>query len=422
MVFTENLEEARLQREQSENIKQKEIERSNLEVEFKENINTSIISNNDQLENKDKETINSRLVTEYWKDKENFNLFDSIGKIINDEAFSLNIWPQSPENWENFNDFKNRVTEFKKELIEGIIWKKSDKQENKEQIIEEKEIPESAQPISTETTEKVWDILDNNNNEIKTEWIQGTKDKIQSNLGLDNKQLNEKLNNKEKNISQAKELLFKKEQINEYSQNPKSTTTNTTNLEILWEWLIKWEKIVDKDLTDVLSNFVIKTWKENLEEYWINNPEAINEALNNAFELQIEKIKDWKVNYRTETVETLKKDILDNDKTNPLEKLEKFKELKSEIDTSVWSISKKREKATIWEKKLKDKQEKLKNEYKELNKNPEENKERINEIKKEAKEIDKLLKQKKEEKSWIETIWLDFDLNSNSNEKAQENK
>jgi hypothetical protein len=65
MVFTENLEEARLQREQTENIKQKEIERSNLEVEFKENINTSIISNNNQLENKDKETINSRLVTEY---------------------------------------------------------------------------------------------------------------------------------------------------------------------------------------------------------------------------------------------------------------------------------------------------------------------------------------------------------------------
>jgi len=421
MVFTENLEEARLQREQSENIKQKEIERSNLEVEFKENINTSIISNNNQLENKDKETINSRLVTEYWKNKKNFNLFDSIGKVINDEAFSLNIWPQSPENWENFNDFKNRVSEFKKELIENIIWKKSDKQENKEQIIEEKEIPESVQPISTETIEKVWDILDNNN-EIKTEWIQGTKDKIQSNLGLDNKQLNEKLNNKEKNISQAKELLFKKEQINEYSQNPKSTTTNIINLETSWEWLFKWEKIVDKDLTDILSNFIIETWKENLEEYWMNNPEAINEALNNAFELQIEKIKDWKVNYRTETVETLKKDILDDDKTNPLEKLEKFKELKSEIDTSVWSLSKKREKATIWEKKLKDKQEKLKNEYKKLNKNPGTNKERINEIKKEAKEIDKLLKQKKEEKSWIETIWLEFDLNSNSNEKAQENK
>ena len=158
MIFTENLEEARLQREHSENINQKEIERSNLEVEFKENVNTSIISNNNQLENKDKETINSRLITEYWKDKENFNIFNSIGKIINDEAFSLNIWPQSPENWENFNDFKNKVTEFKKELIENIIWKNSDKQENKEQKIEEKEIPESAQPISTETTEKVWDI------------------------------------------------------------------------------------------------------------------------------------------------------------------------------------------------------------------------------------------------------------------------
>jgi len=420
MIFTENLEEARLQREHSENINQKEIERSNLEVEFKENVNTSIISNNNQLENKDKETINSRLITEYWKDKENFNIFNSIGKIINDEAFSLNIWPQSPENWENFNDFKNKVTEFKKELIENIIWKNSDKQENKEQKIEEKEIPESAQPISTETTEKVWDILDNNN-EIKAEWVQGTKDKIQSNLGLDNNQLNEKLNNKEKNISQAKELLFKKEQINEYSQNPKSANSNTTSLEELWEWLIQWEKIVDKDLTDVLSNFIIETWKVNLEEYWSNNSEAIYEALNNAFELQIEKIKDWKVNYRTETVETLKKDILDDSKTNPLEKLEKFKDLKSEIDTSVWSISKKREKITIWEKKLKEKQEKLKNEYKKLNKNPEKNKEKINEIKKEAKEIDKLLKEKKEKKTWTETIWLNFDLNSNSKEKISEN-
>ena len=260
-----------------------------------------------------------------------------------------------------------------------------------------------------------------NNNEIKAEWVQGTKDKIQSNLGLDNNQLNEKLNNKEKNISQAKELLFKKEQINEYSQNPKSANSNTTSLEELWEWLIQWEKIVDKDLTDVLSNFIIETWKVNLEEYWSNNSEAIYEALNNAFELQIEKIKDWKVNYRTETVETLKKDILDDSKTNPLEKLEKFKDLKSEIDTSVWSISKKREKITIWEKKLKEKQEKLKNEYKKLNKNPEKNKEKINEIKKEAKEIDKLLKEKKEKKTWTETIWLNFDLNSNSKEKISEN-
>jgi len=45
--------------------------------------------------------------------------------------------------------------------------------------------------------------------------------------------LNQRLNNKEKNISEATEIFFTKDKISEYSQNPKSENSNTEELKEL---------------------------------------------------------------------------------------------------------------------------------------------------------------------------------------------
>ncbi len=391
-----------------------EKEREELENDFLKNVDNSIIKNTDELWLKDKDNITSRLITEYWKEKENFDYFDSLEKIIKSPDLSLTVWPQTPEKWENYNNFKEKIIDFKEELYDKIISEENIITDNTEIHENQEEVPESAEPIVEKTTWNVKDILDNPKNQeniIENEnkwWVEWVKDKIQSNLDLEPNQLKEKLNNKKENISNAKEIFFSKEKLWEYSQNLQSETSNTESLKELWESLIQWEKIVDEDLVNILWNFVIETWEENISDYALENPEAVDEALNNAFELQIELVKDWKVNYRTETVENLKNEILDNDLTNPLEKLEKFKQLKAEVNTSIWSIAKKREKSTTWteKQKLQEKQKQLQTKYKKLNKNPEQNKDKIKEIIEEAKNIEKQLKEKPksgEVMSWNKT-------------------
>lgn len=392
-----------------------EKERKELEKSFTENVDNSIIENTDDLWEKDKESITSRLVTEYWKEKENFDYFFSLENIIKSPDLSLIVWPQTPEKWENFTNFKNKVIKFKEELFDNIISKKNTITNNPENW---EEVPESAELLVEETSKKVWNIINipkskEGINSITPNkwWIEWVKDKIQSNLSLEPKQLQEKLNNKEKNIWQATELFFNKKRIWEYSQIPKSESTNTESLKNLWENIIEWEKKVDEDLTNILWNFVIEPWNESLKEYYLKNPDIVNKALNNAFELQIEKIKEWKVNLKTE-VENLKNEILDDNKTNPLEKLQKFKELKTEVNTTIWSLAQKREKATTWveKQKLQERQKQLQTEYKSLNKNPKKNKDKINEISEEAIKIDKQLKEKP--KSWeVMSWWGKIDIN-----------
>ena len=264
---------------------------------------------------------------------------------------------------------------------------------------------------------QVWNILDNNwkeNLENKW-WIESVEDKISARLNLEPKQLKKRLESttgREKNISQGKSIFFGKKQISKYSSNPKSESNNLDILKELWNNIIKNEKVVDTDLKNILWNFVIDTWKQNIENYALENPEECSKALNQAFELQIEKVKDWKVNYRIETVDNLQKEILNDDLTNPLEKLEKFKKLKAEVNTSIWSIAKKREKNTTWKEKtkkqLQEQKKQLQIEYKKLIKNPEQNKDKIKEIIEKAKKLEKQLKEKAKN-NWIEKTWKDFD-------------
>jgi hypothetical protein len=139
--------------------------------------------------------------------------------------------------------------------------------------------------------------------------------------------------------------------------------------------------------------------------------------LNEAFELQIEKVIDWKVNYRTETVENLKNEILDDTLTNPLEKLEKFKKLKEEVNLSVWSIAKKREKSTNWveKNKLKEQLENLKAEYKHKKENNTLTENRKKEIIEEWNKIRELLNIEKPK--WDIDMWWDIKIEKISSEK-----
>ena len=352
----------------------------------------------------------------YEKKWDKYTENPDLAKEEREKANEIFTSKKSPEELKKIQQIINKVEKLKL-LQENSELNPDELFEMAEKIIKEEskkvEVPESAEPIVNETTTEVWSILEKSSFENNKWWVQWTKEKIQSNLDLDNNQLNQRLNNKEKNISEATEIFFTKDKISEYSQNPKSENSNTEELKELWESLVKWDKIVDEDLINILWNFIIETWEENLETYSLENPEAVNEALNNAFELQIELVKDWKVNYRTETVENLKKEILNDDLTNPLEKLKKFKELKTEINTSVWSIAWKREKATTWVEKKKQLQEqlkKLKLEYNKIKNNTDNNTDdvsKIKEIKEEAIKIYKLLKEKP--KSW-EVMWgSDFD-------------
>lgn len=320
---------------------------------------------------------------------------------------------KSPEELDKFQQIINKVDELR--LLPENSEKHSDELFEIAEILVEKElnetweIPETVKPIISETSSKVTDIL--GEPEIKNDkwWIQWTKEKIQKRLWVENNDFEKQLSNKEGNISQASKIFFKEDQIWDYFQNPKAESSNSESLKTLWENLFEWDKIIDEDLNNILWNFVIETWKENLDTYSSDNPEVVNEALNNAFELQIEKVKDWKVNYKTETVENLKKEILNDDLSNPLEKLEKFKILKSEVNRSVWAISGKREKDTSWVEKieLKKNLDKLKEEYNKIKDNTDHvSKTRIEQIKKEAVKIKKELKKIDEPKSW-EVIWGD---------------
>jgi len=368
----------------------------------------------------EKDKIETRLLMKYEKNPENFDFKNSLKKVLLGE----NIWwiPSSwllleNENWETLS--KSQKENIYKQLIQENPENKNNSKQTEKPLEMKKiteNIPESAEIIAKETTDNISNILENPEENNKW-WIIWVEEKMQSNLSIEPEKLKERLSNKEKNISEWKEIFFTKDKISEYSQNTKSENNNTEQLKDLWENLIEWEKIVDEDLKNILWNFLIDTWEQTIEEYSLENPEDINEALNNAFELQIEKIKDWKVNYRTETVNNLKKEILNDDLTNPLEKIKKFKELKTEINTNIWSIAKKREKNTTWTEKVKLELEKekieLQKEYAKLNKNPKQNKEQLKKIVERAKNINKLLKNKT--KSWdakiaswnkkIETLW-----------------
>ncbi|MDQ7022304.1 MAG: hypothetical protein Q9M97_02025 [Candidatus Gracilibacteria bacterium] len=225
-----------------------EKERGKLEQDFEKNIDSSIIKDTDKLGVKDKKDIISRLMTGYGKDKEGFNLIDSLETVLLDDSLSLTVGPQSPEEGENFPDFKERVKEFKNELYGDII--------------ESEKISGESTKIVEETASDVGDILETTE-KSKKGGIEGTKDKISSRLDLDEKQINEKLNNtseREKNLGQAKEIFFGKEQILEYSDNLKSESSNFENLKELGDNIIK----SDKNSRGRLRKYIMKLYYRNL--------------------------------------------------------------------------------------------------------------------------------------------------------------
>lgn len=336
MVYTENLEEAKKQREQSEVDNQKKEQQEKIKNNFN---NLPEIKNlSDKLKElvkpNEQEKIENRLLLKYEKNPEGFNLKDSLKKVLLWE----NIWwiPSSwvlleNEKWETLS--KQEKTKIYEKLISSTIEWIEKWQEDKI------EIPKSAEPTTKETSEKVWDILDNTKNNSEQTW----KDKIQARLWLNDKQINKKLNTpaeREKNINNAKEIFFTKEKISEYIQSPETQLDDKNPLKNFWETIFKEWEIIDEDLQNILWNFIIENWDDDLKTYSLKNPELVNESLNDAFEIEIEKLLKWKNkdNYNSDAIEKIKNNILDDNITkNPLEKLQKFKELKLSLQTSIAS-------------------------------------------------------------------------------------
>lgn len=165
--------------------------------------------------------------------------------------------------------------------------------------------------------------------------------RYEANTWYTNTEVQDKLTNKaerEKNKDKALKLFYNKWDI---------------------KWIIEWtnsdpkiasEKLerfnsdaYQEDLQIIMWNFVTNVEWETLKEVfkdweWAEDSARILESLNLAFEMQIVKLTEWKANYNIETVEDL---VLELREWDPFEKLEKFEQIKSLVNTSEWTKGKK---------------------------------------------------------------------------------
>ncbi len=233
----------------------------------------------------------------------------------------------------------------------------------------------------------------------------------QSEKPLDSKVALEKLTNTQNrtnNIEQAKDLLFSEPQVKQYANwNEKLAQFG----EQVFEW---WN--VHEELAEVLANFVILSDAKTPSDV---ESTQINEALNNAFNLEIAKEVEWKVNYKEETVSKMRSEILSND-TNPLEKFQKFLELRAEVQKSVWAIAKKTEKLKKSTSTAAQKKEALQKRANELQAEAQDKENPVTQERKKAirQELVELKKQYAEVGKWEVITWGEKDVVS---DKIQEN-
>jgi len=410
----EDLENMQKDRQLSEEKQQKE---ELLEGQF--NWLDEVINLKNKLPNlvepKESEQILSRLFLKYKSNSEEFDFKNSLEQVFfgQKEWVFKSTWVVLEKN----NKQEVVDTIFSKEEMQWIeeidsIW------DNKWEILKHnnsvENIPESAQPIVQSIKSKTGSILLNTSEKetIKEKPKQENKtdieQKMQKNLGLESgKELWEKLYNTESrsnNLKQAKEIFFSPDKVKQYSsKNPK--------LEQFGEGIFEWEWM-DEDLREILWNFVINSETTNLSDL---DPKDTNEALNNAFDLEVAQLLEWKVNYKEETIIKLRKDMLSSD--NPLEKLQIFKNLKDVVNVSVGSLATKSEKLkkkTSWEKEAITKKLKLlQKEFHSWNITPERKKQiRV--------DFNTLKEQLKTVKSWEVMQWWKLDMNKTNNEKISE--
>ena len=284
--------------------------------------------------------------TEYQKEQDKAS-----NNLPKDNKNFNNTFYKKPSNfsklfWETLKEFESNPEEIKKASLK--TWYKKEEWQSQEDFIDE--LAEKLIKLKIEKDENLVEEWQDKNTEWKIESaisqdkVEFTRDKILSRLDMwdENKKNNISKNldnpeNRKENFEKAKTIFFWKEQLIEDIKWNDSLLKFSGNI-FKKEW--NGVKIVDDDLENILWNFVT-----NIE--WINFSELddwsqieAKNVLNDCFELEINELLDWKNtnNYNTTAIEEMKSEILDdNIIKNPLEKLQKFKELKLSLQTSIAS-------------------------------------------------------------------------------------
>ena len=421
----------------------------------------NIIPNLKKLIPSKSDIILNRILLKYEKDPKNFNLNESLKKVLLGENISgiQSSWILiEHEDWTNYSKKE------KEELYNKII----SKTDNTNKV---EKIPKPTEQAVNETIWKVKDILKKTKNPENQNkwWVENQENNNQENNNQKNNEKFDKIN-QENNIENPEESIINR-LIKSDKLSPDTKEILEINKDTWWEinnQLLEW--ITDKDdknlientlksipknrediktdnlfnfkqdfpkLSDIAINWVnaksIEKWKEpkseeiiayeliseNYIKIWDNKNENNKlENLNTAIETaSANLLKDnHTINKETEEFKQAIINIHWNNKEQKLEWLTKLVELNEKWKTKNWAIwskldknSKKIGNKEKWNrKKLQERQKELQAEYKTLNKNPEQNKDKINKIIEEAKKIDKLLKKPK---SWEVIISWKFDKN-----------
>lgn len=353
-------------------------QREKLEKEFNKNktIDKSFIENNTLLNPKDKETIISRIITEYGKNKQSFDIKKSFEKIFFDESLSLSIFPQGPKNGETYMDFKKRVVDEKKNLYDKIIWWGENKGQKPEWTEKQQVKNPDIQDPKTDIIKRLFEtnnittpleqIIDKNwkinleNKDIKPEDKQtiewfiknlDPKNKVNniSNLKEDSKNIPELKDNYE---IKTKDDWFEAEVLNkiwwnyikfpdkDMKNNPEAdlqTAIKTTKNEILTE--VKNIKYDSETYKTAIKN--INSWDLKTQLEWINSLYAL--AYSNEWTLTKKSIESYKEKRKEEIknhaieLENQIKEAWKNGNKWELKKFElKKQELKNELSEITW--------------------------------------------------------------------------------------
>lgn len=254
---------------------------------------------------------------------------------------SQNIFAWGPQVNEKEPDFNEISTEKKEEMVNieagwglyGSFDTSEKKQSEPEPKKEELEDPFASMEknISSPTDEPT--NISETNTDKPTPGAEQKKDtkNVEKITGFSKEEVQEKISHSESrevNKKKALQLFYNKDTIKSIVQK---TTPEAKEVE---EKMEKFNSdTYQADLNDIMGNFVTNVEGESLESVYKNGGREeslrLNDGLTLAFETQVDKILEGKMNYKQETVDKHRRDMKEAD---PYEKLELFEKIKKEVN------------------------------------------------------------------------------------------